>query len=490
MKKICIFLSLIIFVNFLQPFRIIDGLNKKKYIFLKNIEEKVRLYSFDMDKINIYNINFYNTLNNKIKSYNCISVILIIFSTMTIIFIFLLILIYLNLKELYVKEKEIKKRLNFERIVAETSTRLIDSNNKDLGIELELTLDRIKEFSNAYSVCLYKYDKEQYQYSYCCNYGWYKDINSSVYIKNKEFIEKIKELNYVFFKSTNEIPQEMQELYDNFLKEGLKAIIIIPIIINNRLIGLMELKYKEVLKKIEVLDINLYKTITELLVNAYIRKEDEEYIKKRNEDILMLQEDIINTQKELIIKLGEIVETKSRETANHTKRVAEISYLLARLYGLPEEECNMLKYASPMHDIGKIGIAETILNKPEKLTEEERNIIKTHTQIGYDLLKYSNKSILRVAATIAYEHHEHWDGNGYPRNLKGEEISIYGRITCIADIFDALYSKRVYKRRWNLEEVLTYLNSERGKTFEPKLTDIFFQNIDKIIAIYNINKDN
>lgn len=193
--------------------------------------------------------------------------------------------------------------------------------------------------------------------------------------------------------------------------------------------------------------------------------------------------EIIDTQKEVVYTMGAIGETRSKETGLHVKRVAEYSYLLAVLYGLDQKEAALLKQASPMHDIGKVGIPDAILNKPGKLTPEEFETMKDHAVLGYEMLQHSNKSILKAAAIVAQQHHEKWDGNGYPNRLKGEEIHIYGRITAIADVFDALGHDRVYKKAWELEKIFELFKNERGKHFDPQLIDIFFSNIDKFLKI-------
>ena len=196
-----------------------------------------------------------------------------------------------------------------------------------------------------------------------------------------------------------------------------------------------------------------------------------------------LNEEIIATQKEVISTMGAIGETRSKETGDHVKRVAEYSKLLALKHGLSLEEAEEVKMASPMHDIGKVGIPDNILNKPAKLTEEEFEIMKTHAQLGYEMLKGSNQDLLKTAAIIAVEHHEKWDGSGYPKGSRGEDIHVYGRITAIADVFDALGHDRVYKKAWPLENILDLFKEGRGKHFDPSLIDIFFDNLDEFLAI-------
>lgn len=145
--------------------------------------------------------------------------------------------------------------------------------------------------------------------------------------------------------------------------------------------------------------------------------------------------------------------------------------------------------ASPMHDIGKVGIPDSILNKNGKLDPNEWEIMKTHAQIGYDILKTSKRDILQSAAIVSYSHHEKWDGSGYPLGLKGEEIHIFGRITAVADVFDALGSDRVYKKAWPLEKILELFKEEKGKHFDPNLIDVFLNNLNEFIEIKERYKD-
>ena len=195
------------------------------------------------------------------------------------------------------------------------------------------------------------------------------------------------------------------------------------------------------------------------------------------------EQEIINTQKDVVYTMGAIGETRSKETGNHVKRVALYSEILALKYGLSKEEAELLKLASPMHDIGKVGIKDEILNKPGKLTNDEFKIMKTHSTLGFNMLKNSDKPILKAAAIVAHEHHEKWDGSGYPKKLSGENIHIFGRITAVADVFDALGSDRVYKKAWDLEQIFKLFKEERGKHFDPKLVDIFFEYFDEINKI-------
>ncbi|WP_371877761.1 HD domain-containing phosphohydrolase [Paenibacillus plantiphilus] len=204
---------------------------------------------------------------------------------------------------------------------------------------------------------------------------------------------------------------------------------------------------------------------------------------------VMLHEEIAATQREIIFAMGEIGESRSKETGNHVKRVAEYSYILALGYGLSVEEAEQLKMVSPMHDIGKVAIPDAVLHKPGKLTEEEFELMKQHTITGYNLLKSSGRELMKMASIVAYEHHEKWDGTGYPRGLNGEDIHLYGRITAIADVFDALGSDRVYKKAWELDRILKLFEEERGRHFDPHLVDIFLQQFPKLLTIRQNYRD-
>jgi diguanylate cyclase (GGDEF)-like protein/PAS domain S-box-containing protein len=213
--------------------------------------------------------------------------------------------------------------------------------------------------------------------------------------------------------------------------------------------------------------------------------EVEEYIAIRNDltDVISLQEELKETQKDVIIKMSEIVESRSQETGHHVHRVAAYTGLLAKYSGLSDTVVQSMVNASPMHDIGKVAIPDNILNKPSKLTAEEWEIMKTHAKIGYDLFKDSSHELLKMAAIIAHEHHEKYDGSGYPRGVKGEEIHIYGRITALADVLDALASDRVYKKAWDKETIQAYIKDQRAKHFDPRLVDIYFEHLEEFDSI-------
>ena len=203
----------------------------------------------------------------------------------------------------------------------------------------------------------------------------------------------------------------------------------------------------------------------------------------------MLQEEIEATQREIIFTLAETGEMRSKETGFHVKRVAEYCRLFADKYGLSQPETELLKLASPMHDIGKIAISDSILLKPGKLTDEEWAIMKTHTTLGFDMLKHSERRLLKSASIIAHQHHEKWDGTGYPCGLKEQEIHIYGRITAISDVFDALGCERVYKKAWDMDRIVNLFKAESGFQFDPDLVRVFLENLEDFVLIKETYKD-
>lgn len=202
-----------------------------------------------------------------------------------------------------------------------------------------------------------------------------------------------------------------------------------------------------------------------------------------------LFDEVEKTQRAAIYMLGELAESRSRETGNHVKRVAEYCELIARYLGFSQQDIDLIKLASPMHDAGKVATPDAILKKPGRLTEDEFKIMQNHAEEGHKVLSRSDKRIFQIAAMIAITHHEKWNGTGYPKGLKGEEIPIFGRITAVADVFDALSNDRCYKKAWPMAKVRQLFEEESGKHFDPKLAEILLNHLDEFELINHEYRD-
>lgn len=197
------------------------------------------------------------------------------------------------------------------------------------------------------------------------------------------------------------------------------------------------------------------------------------HLKKAHNDMQKAYLDTIH-------RLSLAAEYKDEDTGEHIERMSRYSVLLAEKLGLEDQQVQDIRYASPMHDIGKIGIPDAILLKKGRLTEAEFDVIKTHTTIGGEILSHSKAPILQVAETIARTHHEKWSGSGYPRGLAGEDIPLMGRIVALADVFDALTSKRPYKEAYPMSKAVDIVAKDSGSHFDPQVVDVFLANLDAV----------
>jgi response regulator RpfG family c-di-GMP phosphodiesterase len=200
-------------------------------------------------------------------------------------------------------------------------------------------------------------------------------------------------------------------------------------------------------------------------------------------DNLALHQDTLDAQSDVIMMLTQTIEERSLETRFHTRRVAEYSRLLGGLCGMSERELELLPVAAALHDVGKIAIADSILQKPGLLSDTEREQMQAHADRGRRLLHGQRRPALQAAAVVASQHHEHWDGHGYPQGLQREAIHPYARIVGLADVFDALCSRRCYKEPWPLAKVMEYIQAQRGRQFDPALVDLFVANLDDFLEI-------
>lgn len=200
-------------------------------------------------------------------------------------------------------------------------------------------------------------------------------------------------------------------------------------------------------------------------------------------------EEIFKTQVEIINVLGRASEYKDNETGKHVQRVGAYSYLIARAMGVDQIESEFLMLAAPMHDVGKIGVADNILKKPGRLSDTERIQMNLHAMFGGMIIGEHSSEVLKYAKIIAEQHHEKWDGSGYPNGIKGEDIHLYARIVALADVFDALTSERPYKDAWPVEKATNLLQEESGKHFDPTVVQLFMDNLDGILKIKDSYKD-
>lgn len=208
-----------------------------------------------------------------------------------------------------------------------------------------------------------------------------------------------------------------------------------------------------------------------------------------DESVKKATAEILERERETIFRLSKAAESRDPETGAHILRMANYSKIIAEQLGLSSEDQRLILEAAPMHDVGKVGIPDSILLKPGKLTPDEFSVMKQHTLLGYEILAGSSSNLLTTGAEIALAHHEKFDGSGYPNGLAGEKIPLFARIVAVADVFDALTSERPYKKAWNNEDALAHLRDGSGQHFDPLCVDAFFAGLDRILAVKNLYKD-
>lgn len=229
--------------------------------------------------------------------------------------------------------------------------------------------------------------------------------------------------------------------------------------------------------------------ITKPVIPAIVKSRVHTHLRLANQEKELYKEvkektkELVQTQMEIINVLGRASEFKDNDTGIHIKRVSAYAHFIALKYGINDRDAEKLALAAPMHDVGKIGIEDVILKKKGKLDPEERAKMCEHALIGGQILGSQKSEILQCAKLIAEQHHEKWDGSGYPLGLAGDDIHIFARIVAVADVFDALTSKRPYKEAWPFEKAMALIKAERGHHFDPVIADIFVSSADEIIAI-------
>lgn len=230
--------------------------------------------------------------------------------------------------------------------------------------------------------------------------------------------------------------------------------------------------------------------VIELLAITVVCASVTNRMQKLVSDLIQKNNELYEDQQTLLGSLAELIEAQSHETGRHVKRVSAYTEILCKALGLSEEETWKVSVASMMHDVGKIAVPKEILYKPARLSDEEFEEVKKHVDYGYDILRNSPGEIIQIAADIAQQHHERYDGVGYQHNLNGEDINLFARCVAIADVFDALVSKRCYKDQWTPEDARKEIMDQSGKQFDPKLTALFDEHFDEFLEVMRKYPDN
>ena len=230
--------------------------------------------------------------------------------------------------------------------------------------------------------------------------------------------------------------------------------------------------------------------VIELLAITVVCASVTNRMQKLVSDLIQKNNELYEDQQTLLGSLAELIEAQSHETGRHVKRVSAYTEILCKALGLSEEETWKVSVASMMHDVGKIAVPKEILYKPARLSAEEFEEVKKHVDYGYDILRNSPGEIIQIAADIAQQHHERYDGVGYQQNLNGENINLFARCVAIADVFDALVSKRCYKEQWTPEDARKEIMDQSGKQFDPKLTALFDEHFDEFLEVMHKYPDN
>ncbi len=367
------------------------------------------------------------------------------------------------------------------------------SSERDLNTLLDRILQETMDFANAEGGSLYIKEEDKLRFAVTRNEkikngegGRTKFVDSSLPISEESisgYVAKCGEIVNIAdaYKIPEEAPYEFDSSFDEQYDYRTRSLIGLP----------MQNREEEVIGVL-------------LLVNA--RTEDGEITSfpENQMDVLRslasqaavalqnadLTEKLKDAYLETIYRLSVAAEHKDLETSDHIQRISKYTEIIADSLGLDEEKQEDLLYASPMHDIGKIGVSDRILLKNGDLTDEEYEEMKQHTVIGHDILKGSDSEIMRLSATIALTHHEKWDGTGYPRGLEKEEIPLEGRIVAVADVFDALTMERPYKDAFSIEKSIGILKEDTGTHFDPEIIDAFLDVRDRILHVRKYYKEN
>ncbi len=366
------------------------------------------------------------------------------------------------------------------------------SEESDLGALLAKVVDHSLDFTNADAASLYVKDGNELEFKFTRNLTLEKrkDGNpkfttfrlpiDSKSVSGYVALNKHTVLIPDVYHRNDSLPFSFDDSFDKRVNYHSHSMLVVPIIDNEGdVLGVLQL--------INHMRGGIAEAFPEELRRPVEALAGQVAIALRN---VILVDKLALSQRETVYRLCRAAETRDNETGNHIIRISHFARKLAELMGEPVAYSELVFDASPMHDIGKIGIPDAVLLKPGRLNDTERQIMNTHAKLGYDMLAGSDSSLLEMGARIAYTHHERWDGNGYPDQVKGSDIPLEGRITALVDVFDALSSPRVYKPAWPLEKVTAYCIEQRGSHFDGDLVDTMFGNLDQFLGIRDNFSDN
>ena len=365
------------------------------------------------------------------------------------------------------------------------------SEERDLPTLLNKVVDHSLDFTNADAASLYVKENDELEFRFTRNLTLEKRPDPTSKFDTFHLpIDTHSVAGYValnkqtvlipdVYNRRDNLPFEFDDTFDKRVDYHSQSMLVVPIIDNmGEVLGVLQL--------INHMHSGTAQAFPEELRRPVEALAGQVAIALRN---VALVNKLALSQRETVYRLCRAAETRDNETGNHIKRISHFAHKLAGLIGEPANYTELVFDASPMHDLGKIGIPDAVLLKPGRLSDSEREIMNTHARLGYEMLVGSDSALLEMGANIAYTHHEKWDGTGYPRQFKGNQIPLEGRITALVDVFDALSSPRIYKPAWPLEKVTDYCRTQRDQHFDGSLVDAMLENLDDFVSIRDLFAD-